>query len=537
MKPKSAILFFLAVLLLVPSVLYAESNCVTPQVVIDKKDNANVKITKIKNALQNPNLIPGSNDSYQVCFEYAGFIDSDLIVVEVRIIEGVFNGTFALQTNNNVEIVGLKIRKKDDLDLGSNPLVRINTGTNGQVTLKGVEISNVVNGINIEGGGAVIFEDQSKILCDASKSGIGINILSNNSTVRSAEISGCGEGMRIAGSSTTVESGRVYGANTGIAVNGDHFSADGVEVFSNNVGISLNGESAVVKNSKVHTNAAEGIHIAASSATLGGPDVMNRIHDNGIGINHVSGSGDRWGFNKIYSNTAGLMSVDGIAPTVVLKDGYALSCSPGADGKLKRELEFYIPNHPKGRINLFLSSQHNNQGENLIGSCDINESGVCDARNVVLTPPLTEDLCGREFTYVTAIFTPEDVNLNSTKYVADSFEFYSPTIASITAPSLPFPVETGVQNPAGGAAIRTNNEERMPEFQNPIDDPATIQSGGKTEIDSGSSMQGGGGVTGYGVDVKASCSLNALAEVPSSGALNLIFLLLPLVGIFGRRSN
>lgn len=113
------------------------------------------------------------------------------------------------------------------------------------------------------------------------------------------------------GADHDVKSSNIHNCADGVRIEGNNNFLQGIDVHDSGVGIKLIGDSSRIVGSNIYNNATEGIRIEGNNNFLGALNdskfqtESNSIYGNKIGINWVSGSGNRFAYNKIYQNQVG----------------------------------------------------------------------------------------------------------------------------------------------------------------------------------------------------------------------------------------
>ncbi len=430
--------------------------------------NDSQRINKIKaNLAQYQSTIVDGH--YEVCFQMDELIITDALQPDFT---EPFTINIAASETRDVHIIGLNIKRDGTWQDPINLLHVTNASPTATVYLDGIQLSNVIDGISLEGTGEVVIDTyagsqavpktQTKLTGDANKSGTCLHLKSNSAVIKGADISSCAEGVLIEANDALLG-----------AADKDHIATD-----------------------------------------------MNTIHDNVLGIHAGSGDRNKFGYNLVYDNkqqqtlkgtakdaiTIEAGTNENLVPLEVeLFDNqgekYALKCTRDqANNVIQREIRFNAP-QPNGIATLYAADKDVSQPTKYLTTCSLDANGTCIIKDL---PPDVMTLiqpgdCGIKNYYVTSLFT----GTSSTELLASSFEFKG--IAEIVAVPVEFPA------PTTGVTESGVNTGAMSELD---DDDTTTTTAAMT--DDGSVPSGAGmGTTAMKCSLTqdARCDLNSITSI------------------------
>ncbi len=170
-------------------------------ILLNEMGNKFTQVVDIQNALTNykTNSVSGH---YEVCFKGA------LSLKDVQLGPN-FNGTFSVNIasteSKDIHVVGLNLARDNSLnDKAKGEFIKIVHNGTGTLYLEGIQLSNVLDGIVIDGTGKVVIGTYSGtppiktvITGDAQKSGSCITVKSPSATLDGVTAKNCAEGVNI----------------------------------------------------------------------------------------------------------------------------------------------------------------------------------------------------------------------------------------------------------------------------------------------------------------------------------------------------
>ena len=211
-------------LIMMPSISFAESPCTVQSVKFESWDSHAQQIAKVINALKSEPLISAITGRYEICFA-----DPSVKMLEIKNedIRGGFDGTFSLDTSSldtsiPIDVIGLKLKRSDDLLLGNKPFLSIPTVANVVIALKDLELSNVINGIDISGFGTVTIVSStvgaSIVSGDSAKSGACVSIKSSAAKLDGVKVDSCATGILVGAPNVKITNSEISDNGTGVKI-------------------------------------------------------------------------------------------------------------------------------------------------------------------------------------------------------------------------------------------------------------------------------------------------------------------------------
>ncbi len=422
---------------------------------------------------------------YELCFQMNEF---DILGSYVDSIDPSFVFTMSLPNNDpntdpnkDVHIIGLNIKRNASWQ-SSGPILKIiNNSPTAKVYLEGLQLSNVQQGISLEGTGTVVVGNyagatplKTKIIGDANKSGPCIEVKSKGAIIQGADISSCAEA------------------------------------------IAIEADDALI-------GAADKDHVATD---------MNTIHDNLLGIHVVTGQRNKFGYNLVYDNKpqqsqkghsqdAILIeqgaNEDLVAPILTPFDSgdgnkYALRCAKDQGGNiLKYEIQFQTPQQPM-LATLFHADKDASQPKKYLGVCAVDGQGLCEIKVADLPADVLSQIkpteCGIKDYYFTALFT----GTSSTELLSNAFELNA-HISSIVSAPIEVPGTTAGVTDVGSASA-------------PVEDDTTASSATVTNMGESGMAAATGGMAKCSLVENNGYQRSAMIDVSFCSALLITLMLL-----------
>ncbi len=192
----------------------------------------NQQDNKLQLALTNYSSYP-EGDNYALCF-----IMPQLEISAADDVKS-FTLTVGAGETKNIYIVGVNLIKHDDL-VSDTPLLTINHSGTGTVYLKNITLSNVKNGLKLEGTGKIEVgsygDNKTVITGDTTKSGACIDVKSPGAVLSGVQASSCHEGVKVDANNVQIKDGSL--------IKGNIF---GVNILSARIGSKISG-------SKIYNN-------------------------------------------------------------------------------------------------------------------------------------------------------------------------------------------------------------------------------------------------------------------------------------------
>ncbi len=381
----------------IPQLPAQQQSCKNPIEIIPTAVNKPTIIGDIQSKLDDYQSY-AANGYYEICFK----------MTDPLVINDLFNFTKPLTITvkagetKDIHIIGLKIKRDDNLSYSGELLHVTNDIPAVTVHLYGLQLSNVIDGISLDGTGKIVVgtyagsqaipKTQTIITGDANKSGACLHVKSTGAVIQGADISSCGEGVLIEADDALIG-----------AADKDHVVAD-----------------------------------------------MNDIHDNAIGIHDISGKRNKFAYNLVHDNKQQQAARGEAKDAILIEQGanedlaalvlelfdngdgtkYALQCTKDKDGNvIQRQIQFQAPQQ-SGVVSLYSTDENYHQANKYLTACDLDAQGLCILKDL---PPDVMSLiqpgdCGIKNYYMTALFT----GTSSTEFLASSFEFNT-HISSVVA--------------------------------------------------------------------------------------------------------
>ncbi|MFH1769424.1 MAG: NosD domain-containing protein, partial [Parcubacteria group bacterium] len=428
MKQIYAIIFALSMIVL-PSLCAAQ---VCNDIVIPKSAiSDDAKVLKIQSALDDYK----QGGKYGICFKF-----EEPFAVKSNFMTKPFTLTIPSGETHDVYIDGLQLENHDANHI-TFPFLIIDNNGRGTVTLKITSITDVRNGLVLQGSGKIKIVES--VISGDDSDGVCVAVNSYNAVIQGSDISHCKEGIRINASETL-----------------------------------------------------KGIPINAGEALIGAEDSdhadtdMNVIHNNEYGIHLIKGNHNKWAYNLIYDNVPkvgepsaqnaiwiendaneGLKPLEAILYQGEDDEDYAMRCERDEAGKvIKRELKFKLPPQ-KGEVSVFETSAANYEGnkqpKRYLTHCRLDKYGMCDLGTLPtdVMAKIKEGECGIDDFFITAIFT----GTSSSELMHDPLPFDGYSSVILVGDDLPvsMPGATDTAIESGGDInitddnITTDNEEEV----------------------------------------------------------------------------
>jgi hypothetical protein len=243
------------------------------------------------------------------------------------------------------------------------PILTITNNTAQKVTLDGLRLLDVKDGLALAGNGPIEIVN-STVAGAQGKEGTCVAVRSQGAKIVHSDISACLEGVRI------------------------------------EAGDALLG-------------AADAAHWA---------EEKNTIHHNGTGIRVVSGGRNRFGYNSIFGNyvlgqTSGrdngikieqTATVEVLRPKVIFDEasGAAIRCTRLPDGKIAKREIWFKPEATGGEVQVFRTSASDfMQGKTFFASCSLAQDGKCELGNWQIDISELQKVCWPDEFAVAMLYT------------------------------------------------------------------------------------------------------------------------------------